>query len=148
MQRTSLNALLRLPETSEYQQATDFGLTFFNKAVSYTGRNIKFDTKVNIPFKEVSFKLEDVEVFDKYFTNPLYRILSLTPVEEIYDLGQLPRIEICGQLCRHESLAKLCQLTILSSTLYKHEEWISSLSEAWLSQYPEGNTITVNFSPL
>ncbi len=94
------------------------------------------------------FHLDDIEIHGEYISNPYLRALSLTPVKDIFGHLTIPPASLCEQLTLDPALDRICQVISLSAAYHRTKSWQEALVRRWISHYPEGNTVSVDFTPL
>ncbi len=133
----------------EYQKLLNALATDYSSR-AFTERNGKlfFTSLQDVIRDRHLFHLDDIEIHANHISNPYLRALSLTPIKDIFGHLAIPPASLCEQLMLDPDLDRICQVISLSAAYHHTKSWQEALVRRWISHYPEGNTVSVDFTPL
>lgn len=127
-----------------YTLATDYS----SQAFAESNGNLLYTSLQDVIRDGDLFHLDNIEIHAEYISNPYLRALSLTPIREIFGHLTIPPASLCEQLMLDPDLDRICQVVSLSAAYHHTKSWQEALVRRWISHYPEGNTVSVDFTPL
>lgn len=133
----------------EYQKRLyALAIDYSSRAFAESDGNLLYTSVQNVVRDRHLFHLDDIEIHAEHISNPYLRALSLIPVKDIFGHLTIAPASLCEQLTLDPALDRICQVISLSAAYHRTKSWQEALVRRWISHYPEGNTVSVDFTPL
>ena len=141
-----LSILLTIPSFTHAVRSHEAAANFTH--LTYVGTNRRSKRLPTSLPQDLPFRWSDLALHSEYFTNPMYRLVAITPPSILIEgLSESPQ-KICSQLIQCADNERLCQAFVLSASKYADKDWITMLSNNWLKTYPSESTIAIDFRPI
>jgi len=141
LSRLVLNTRLELRDPELHEQISHFASRYMKEALIVKKKRLSFKPVKSQLAPEISFPLEDINLFSEYFTDPLMQLLCLSAPS-----AWLPeeRTLYADALMQDEDLDKLVQIILAGARLHGDKALIMLLCEKYFLHYPSGNTLDLN----